>query len=68
MEQLAFWCASSFMFMLAITLMIFALLRHAPKNLYDNKRIAELDWQARNRNTDWWLEVNNPDRQNQNSE
>jgi hypothetical protein len=49
--------------MLAIFLLIVALLRHGIGDRTKNRRVAELIWQARNRNTDWWLDINKKDEQ-----
>lgn len=61
MEQLGYFCLSSCLFMLAITLLTVALLRHGLSERTKNRRVAELIWQARNRNTDWWLDINRKD-------
>lgn len=57
-ETLALWCASACLFTLGISIITVALLRYGGTNRFKNKRIAELIWQGRNRNTDWWLDIN----------
>jgi hypothetical protein len=47
--------------MLGIFLMTVALLRHSRREQFENRRISELLWQSRSRNTDWWLEINRRD-------
>lgn len=57
-QTLAYWCGSACLFALGALALMIALLRHGGSNRFKNRRLAELMWQSRNRNTDWWLEIN----------
>jgi hypothetical protein len=43
--------------MLAVTLLTVALLRAGGQPHFKNRRMAEIEWQRRNPNTDWWLDI-----------
>jgi hypothetical protein len=60
-EPLTFWCASSCQFLLGIFLLTVAILRHGRGEQFSNRRLSELIWQSRSRNTDWWLDINRRD-------
>jgi hypothetical protein len=57
MESLAYWCASSCLFVLGSLVLMFALLRYSGGERYKNRRYAELMWQAQHQDTDWWLDI-----------
>lgn len=58
MSPLLTWCISSGLIFVAISLLVLAILRHgAGQERIKNRRIAEILWFSRNRNTDWWLEI-----------
>jgi|GEM_PF-3768981 len=61
-EVLAYWCLSACLITIAITILMVALLVYGPNMSYRNRRTAELVWQAKNQNTDWWLEVERKDK------
>jgi hypothetical protein len=62
MEPVIAWCISSFLFLLGIFILTVALLRHGMGERIRNRHFAELLWQAKNRNTDWWLDINKHDK------
>jgi len=51
------WCVSSCLFALGGIIITLAFLRHGAGQHIRNKRLAELIWQSRNKNTDWWLDI-----------
>lgn len=55
MEPLLYWGISLCLFMLAGLVMVVALLQMSMGRREKNARLAELIWQSRSRNTDWWL-------------
>lgn len=58
MSPLVTWCISSGLIFTAISLLVLAILRHgAGQERIKNRRVAEILWFTRNRNTDWWLEI-----------
>ncbi len=65
MEPLGYFCASTALILLSVSVLTIAILRHGMDDRHRNRRSAELTWQARNRHTDWWLDIhrkpNNPD-------
>ncbi|MFP4321646.1 MAG: hypothetical protein ACLFTK_04265 [Anaerolineales bacterium] len=58
MEPLGFFCASTCLIMLSVGTLTLAILRYGTEERHRNRRSAELTWQARNRHTDWWLDIN----------
>lgn len=57
MEPLIYWCISSVLVVSAIGMITIGLLRAGGQHQFKNRRTAELEWQRRNPNTDWWLDI-----------
>ena len=51
------WCISLCLFGLSGLMLLVALLHYGNRR-EDNPRLKEVIWQAQNRDTDWWLEIN----------
>jgi hypothetical protein len=53
-----YWCAGAVLFTLGIFILTLAILQAGDNEKIRNRRIGELRWQSKNRNTDWWLDIN----------
>jgi hypothetical protein len=62
MQPVIYWCIGSLLFVLGIVVLTIALLRYGGGDSPRNKYLAELFWQARNPNTDWWLDIHKHDK------
>ena len=56
-EVVLFWCAGLCFFGLAALAMILFTVSFDSMNRARNLRLREMIWQARDRNTDWWLDI-----------
>lgn len=61
-ETMAFMCAGSLLASGSVFLLLFALLWYGRGEKITNRHTAQMEWQRKNRNTDWWLEINKTDR------
>lgn len=57
MEPIAYWCVSACLMVFGVVALTVAILRLSPSEKFTNKRSAELRWQSKNTNTDWWLDI-----------